>query len=346
MTEKSDLIAALEKLRKQYKNPGMALPKPTEYDRGNDDLLDKAISLAREMLPESPTKCFYCAWSEGHAVDCVRPKNTTTPQDVATDAIGIKTGIQQVSAIPVATQGEAGLNLSLRDRITLTEAAIASNEAIAAINMGAVPSGWTCHDCCVNPCICEIYPTPSAGTIIHQNPRPGSACPSVFGKGDVQKKPESMHNEDDMYRKTNNSIHVHGGLLDPDMPAQKLRLHMGELTEQEERTARAVIRWANAQRGEISDNEGKNNAYLVKKMVEACAGLEDLEDCMLAALVAIRPFLRGGPVSLEKCAREIMRTHRDTDCNEWGKASVSWKRECKEVAKAVLQAAGVPHDGN
>jgi hypothetical protein len=35
-------------------------------------------------------------------------------------------------------------------------------------------------------------------------------------------------------------------MLDPDMPAQELRLHMGELTAQEERTARAAIRWANA----------------------------------------------------------------------------------------------------
>lgn len=35
------------------------------------------------------------------------------------------------------------------------------------------------------------------------------------------------------------------GLLDPDMPDQDLRLHMGEMTAQEVRTARAAIRWAN-----------------------------------------------------------------------------------------------------
>lgn len=33
--------------------------------------------------------------------------------------------------------------------------------------------------------------------------------------------------------------------LNPDMPAQELRLHMGELSAQEMRTARAAIRWAN-----------------------------------------------------------------------------------------------------
>src|SRR6185312_3747489 len=38
-------------------------------------------------------------------------------------------------------------------------------------------------------------------------------------------------------------------LLDPDMPAQKLRLHMGEMTAQEVRTARAAIRWANSYAG-------------------------------------------------------------------------------------------------
>lgn len=36
------------------------------------------------------------------------------------------------------------------------------------------------------------------------------------------------------------------GLLDPDMPAQKMRLHMGEMTAQEMRKARAAIRWANS----------------------------------------------------------------------------------------------------
>lgn len=35
-------------------------------------------------------------------------------------------------------------------------------------------------------------------------------------------------------------------LLNPGMPAQELRLHLGEMTAQEERTARAAIRWANA----------------------------------------------------------------------------------------------------
>jgi len=35
-------------------------------------------------------------------------------------------------------------------------------------------------------------------------------------------------------------------LLDPDMPIQELRLHMGEITAQETRTARATLRWANA----------------------------------------------------------------------------------------------------
>lgn len=36
--------------------------------------------------------------------------------------------------------------------------------------------------------------------------------------------------------------------LDPDMPAQEMRLHMGELSAQEMRAARAAIRWANSRR--------------------------------------------------------------------------------------------------
>lgn len=35
------------------------------------------------------------------------------------------------------------------------------------------------------------------------------------------------------------------GRLDPNMPAQVMRLHMGEMTAQEMRTARAAIAWAN-----------------------------------------------------------------------------------------------------
>jgi len=35
-------------------------------------------------------------------------------------------------------------------------------------------------------------------------------------------------------------------MVDPDMPTQQLRLHMGELTANEVRVARAAIRWANA----------------------------------------------------------------------------------------------------
>lgn len=36
-------------------------------------------------------------------------------------------------------------------------------------------------------------------------------------------------------------------MLDPEMPDQELRLHMGELSAAEVRVARAAIRWANSQ---------------------------------------------------------------------------------------------------
>lgn len=40
--------------------------------------------------------------------------------------------------------------------------------------------------------------------------------------------------------------------LDPDMPAAEIRLHMGEMSAQEMRTARAAIRWANAVAGQTA----------------------------------------------------------------------------------------------
>lgn len=42
--------------------------------------------------------------------------------------------------------------------------------------------------------------------------------------------------------------------LDPDMPAQQIRLHMGEMSAQEMRTARAAIRWANSHYQEPNDS--------------------------------------------------------------------------------------------
>ena len=41
--------------------------------------------------------------------------------------------------------------------------------------------------------------------------------------------------------------------LDPDMPAQALKLHMGEMSAAEQRTARAAIRWANSRRSPATD---------------------------------------------------------------------------------------------
>ena len=41
--------------------------------------------------------------------------------------------------------------------------------------------------------------------------------------------------------------------LDPDMPAQALKLHMGEMSAAEQRTARAAIRWANSRRSPAPD---------------------------------------------------------------------------------------------
>lgn len=41
-------------------------------------------------------------------------------------------------------------------------------------------------------------------------------------------------------------IPIKSNLLDPDMPTQELRLHMGELTNDEVMVARAAIRWANS----------------------------------------------------------------------------------------------------
>ena len=65
------------------------------------------------------------------------------------------------------------------------------------------------------------------------------------------------------------ALATHGmELLDPDMPAQELRLHMGEMTAQEERTARAAIRWANTT-AQVQSDTKLNPSEREKKLVEA-----------------------------------------------------------------------------
>lgn len=49
-------------------------------------------------------------------------------------------------------------------------------------------------------------------------------------------------------------------MLDPEMPAQEMRLHMGEMTAQEMRTARAAIRWANNVAGKSALKATRNAA--------------------------------------------------------------------------------------
>lgn len=54
-------------------------------------------------------------------------------------------------------------------------------------------------------------------------------------------------------------------MLDPDMPAEELRLHMGEMSAQGQRTARAAIRWANAVAGETAPSGADAPTHRHKK---------------------------------------------------------------------------------
>lgn len=62
-------------------------------------------------------------------------------------------------------------------------------------------------------------------------------------------------------------------LLDPDMPDQEMRLHMGELTADETRVARAAIRWANT--------KAKMRVLRVKLLewTEDTGGIRDAQTC-------------------------------------------------------------------
>lgn len=69
-------------------------------------------------------------------------------------------------------------------------------------------------------------------------------------------------------------------MLDPDMPAQELRLHMGELTANEMRVARAAIRWANAafyENSLIADNITRSMGKHFKNCKEVRIKIEGVE---------------------------------------------------------------------
>ena len=53
-------------------------------------------------------------------------------------------------------------------------------------------------------------------------------------------------------------------LLDPEMPIQELRLHMGEITYRESLVARAAIRWANTK---LMDHKCKNAITAIDKFL-------------------------------------------------------------------------------
>lgn len=92
-----------------------------------------------------------------------------------------------------------------------------------------------------------------------------------------------------------------GGLLDPDMPAQEMRLHMGEMTAQEMRTARAAIRWANTRQAE------RAGGVKVDDLAQEIRRVDGSNSLGAGALAeALMPFLTTEPAAPEG-RREAMR---------------------------------------
>lgn len=83
------------------------------------------------------------------------------------------------------------------------------------------------------------------------------------------------------------------GLLDPDMPGQEMRLHMGEITAQGMLDARATIGWANSRaaplleqaRGALSQCD-EAMGYMSEYDIPLC-----LPDTVKAALATINEAL-------------------------------------------------------
>lgn len=61
-------------------------------------------------------------------------------------------------------------------------------------------------------------------------------------------------------RRTEHERGAGSAMLDPDMPAEEIRLHMGEMTPDEVLLARAAISWANSYRPRFETIEGLDEA--------------------------------------------------------------------------------------
>ena len=101
--------------------------------------------------------------------------------------------------------------------------------------------------------------------------------------------------------------HAETKALDPDMPAEELRLHMGELTESEVLVARAAIRWANTRAGADFDAQDLMTAHMFgyaqgKDSVTGCAAAP-AEDAVEALAGLFATTQRGGDCSDAEQAR-------------------------------------------
>jgi hypothetical protein len=74
-------------------------------------------------------------------------------------------------------------------------------------------------------------------------------------------------------------------LLDPEMSASNLRLHMGELTAQEIRTARAAIAWANSR---VSAPSVVIRDQALENAANACESWADYPFFVAAAAIRAR----------------------------------------------------------
>ena len=90
--------------------------------------------------------------------------------------------------------------------------------------------------------------------------------------------------------------------VNPDMSEQELRLHLGELTAQEARTARAAIRWANAVQAPV---------IAAAKALDRSEGWDRVAYCRAGAEASPDKSLASELQSLLTAHAVLLRTLRD-----------------------------------
>lgn len=120
-------------------------------------------------------------------------------------------------------------------------------------------------------------------------------------------------------------------MLDPYMPVQELRLHMGELSTDEVLVARSAIQWANSHRSAVNDKACRETFARLKRLHKA--GFPETAETQYSAYEA---WFNQGVKAASAQSAEIVREMRDALQKDFDAFNiVGGAFECARIKKTL-----------